>query len=132
MSQMDHLNSHEILNQNSTSQNHDRTSCRNDYEGKNSLSVYQPDNYQFSSVMNSKRLATDYNNERPDHSPAKSTEQLIIQSIAELTKIAELAKINEENDSVSDQSSSLLDPSPKVNVGILDTWEKYTPRNDDT
>lgn len=126
MSKMDHLNSHEILNQNSTSQNHDRTSCGNDYEGKNSLSVYQPDNHQFSNVMNSKRLATDYNHERPDHSPAKSTEQLIIQSIAEL------AKINEENDSVSDQSSSLLDPSPKVNVGILDTWEKYTIRNDDT
>jgi hypothetical protein len=59
-------------------------------------------------------------------SPKKATtEQLIAQSMAEL------AKINEEV-SLSDASSQLPDPSPKVTVGITDTWDTYSTKLDET
>lgn len=61
----------------------------------------------------------------PTETPKKTTEELIAQSMADL------AKINEEN-SVSEKSSSHPeDPSPKITVGVADTWGKES-RPDDT
>ena len=55
------------------------------------------------------------------------TEKIIAESIAKL------AKINEENDTISDNSSDIKDPSPKINVQIKDTWgEGETEKGDDT
>lgn len=55
-----------------------------------------------------------------------TTEQIIAQSMAEL------ARINEEN-SISDNTSGFIeDPSPKISVGITDTWGKNGPNVDDS
>ena len=98
-----------------------------DSDQRKSMSQKNLDTYQFPSGFNSNRRNSEFEVDMPSLVQVKKNSELILQQ-----NIANLAKINEEADSLSDQSVSMMDPSPKVNVELKDTWGVCTPRLDDT
>ena len=89
-----------------------------EHQVTNSLAV--PQNSNFSAIGTNEEMQSNTDNTK------RTVEQIIAQSIAELEQI------NEEN-SVSNKSESLQeDLSPKVTVGIIDTWGIDTMDLNDT
>ena len=114
-----------VINQNTAIIKNAKIRENNKIDLKHSKTDQHLESYKLSSSLNSNRLDSESERVKVSTSPIKrTTEQIIAQSLAEL------AKINEENDSKSDWS--LQDPSPKINVDIKDTWGTNTPRLNDT
>ena len=94
---------------------------------KRAMSQINLDTYKFPNGVDSNRRNSELDIEKTSPVHVKKNSELILQQ-----NIANLAKINEETDSLSDQSGSMIDPSPKVKVELKDTWGMGTPRIDDT
>ena len=96
-------------------------------EIKHSKTHQNLENYLLSGSINPKSNDSKASKDQDNLFAAKKTTEQIIP-----VNIAELAKIKEETDSLSEKSESCSDPSPKFSLEIKDTWGKNTPRLDDT
>lgn len=116
-----------IFNQNSVVVINGKVKQIHESNRKRSMSHQNLDIYQFPSGMNSNKRNSEFEVDKPSFIHMKKHSELL-----PIQNIAKLAEINEENDSLSDQSGAMMEQSPKVIVEIKDTWGVGTPRIDDT